>query len=100
MARHHDDPDAAFWGWCDVWLDPTFSDWNLEAEAGRLSAPALLIQGSGDPYGSLAQLERIEQWAGRPVERLVVSGGHSPHLEQDLTARIADFLLRAASTMP
>src|ERR671939_1263387 len=22
MARHHDDVDAAFFGWCDVWLDP------------------------------------------------------------------------------
>jgi pimeloyl-ACP methyl ester carboxylesterase len=21
MTRHHDDVDAAFWGWCDVWLD-------------------------------------------------------------------------------
>src|SRR3954463_2488098 len=30
MARHHDDPDAAFWGWCDVWLDPGFRAWSLE----------------------------------------------------------------------
>src|SRR3954470_9900855 len=24
MTRHHSDVDAAFWGWCDVWLDPAF----------------------------------------------------------------------------
>jgi pimeloyl-ACP methyl ester carboxylesterase len=24
MARQHDDPDAVFRGWCDVWLDPAF----------------------------------------------------------------------------
>ena len=49
MARHHDDPDAAFWGWCDVWLDPAFPEWNLEEEAGLLDAPTLLIQGAGGP---------------------------------------------------
>src|SRR6478672_672903 len=49
MARHHDDPDAAFWGWCDVWLDPAFRSWSLEPEAARLSAPTLLIQGAEDP---------------------------------------------------
>jgi pimeloyl-ACP methyl ester carboxylesterase len=82
MARHHDDPDAAFWGWCDVWLDPAFADWSLEPEAARLTVPTLLIQGADDPYGTLDQLDRIETHAPAPVERLVVPGGHSPHLEQ------------------
>jgi pimeloyl-ACP methyl ester carboxylesterase len=81
MARHHDDPDAAFWGWCDVWLDPAFPDWNLEEEAGMLTAPTLVIQGAADPYGTLAQLDRIESRARGPVQRLVLEGGHSPHLE-------------------
>jgi pimeloyl-ACP methyl ester carboxylesterase len=83
MARHHDDPDAAFWGWCDVWLDPAFRDWNVEAEAARVTAPALLIQGADDPYGSLEQLDRIEARVRGPVARVVVSGGHSPHLERE-----------------
>jgi pimeloyl-ACP methyl ester carboxylesterase len=81
MARHHDDPDAAFWGWCDVWLDPAFEQWSLEDEAGRLQAPTLLIQGEEDPYGTLAQIDRIEACAHGPVQRLVLAGGHSPHLE-------------------
>jgi pimeloyl-ACP methyl ester carboxylesterase len=81
MARHHDHPDAAFWGWCDVWLDPAFADWSLEVEAGMLQAPTLLIQGADDPYGTLAQIDRIEACARGPVRRLVLAGGHSPHLE-------------------
>ena len=81
MARHHDDPDAAFWGWCDVWLDPAFRSWSLEEEAAQLTAPSLLVQGAEDPYGSLAQLDRIQARAGGPVTRLVLPGGHSPHLE-------------------
>ena len=27
--RHHRDPDAAFFGWNDVWLDPAFPDWSI-----------------------------------------------------------------------
>jgi pimeloyl-ACP methyl ester carboxylesterase len=82
MARHHDDPDAAFHGWCDVWLDPAFRTWSLENEAGAVSAPTLLVQGADDPYGTLDQLDRIEARVRGPVRRLVVPGGHSPHLDQ------------------
>jgi pimeloyl-ACP methyl ester carboxylesterase len=94
MARHHDDPDAAFWGWCDVWLDPAFPDWSLEEEASMLTAPTLLIQGADDPYGTLAQIDRIQACARGPVQRLVLSGGHSPHLEHGprIAEAVAAFL--------
>ena len=81
MSRHHDDVDAAFNGWCDVWLDPAFRDWSLEPDAGRVDCRTLLIQGADDPYGTLDQLDRTEARVRGPVERLVVPGGHSPHLE-------------------
>jgi pimeloyl-ACP methyl ester carboxylesterase len=81
MARHHADVDAAFWGWCGVWLDPAFRDWTLDAEAARLTAPALLVQGVDDPYGSLAQLDRIVAQAPGTPERVHTRGGHSPHLD-------------------
>jgi pimeloyl-ACP methyl ester carboxylesterase len=82
MARHHDNPDAAFYGWCDVWLDPAMGDWSLEPDAAAVSAPILLIQGADDQYASLEHLDRIEARVRGPVTRLVVPGGHSPHLEQ------------------
>jgi pimeloyl-ACP methyl ester carboxylesterase len=82
MACHHDDPDAAFYGWCDVWLDPAMGDWSLEPDAAAVSAPILLIQGADDQYASLEHLDRIEARVRGPVTRLVVPGGHSPHLEQ------------------
>jgi pimeloyl-ACP methyl ester carboxylesterase len=89
MTRHHDDPDAAFNGWCDVWLDPAFRDWSLEPDAERVRSPVLLIQGADDPYGTLDQLDRIEARVRGPVERLVVPGGHSPHLEAASEVRAA-----------
>src|SRR5436190_20096335 len=48
MARHHDDPDAAFWGWAGVWLDPDFRDWDLRPLLPNLTAPLLLVQGADD----------------------------------------------------
>jgi pimeloyl-ACP methyl ester carboxylesterase len=94
MARHHDDVDAAFRGWCDVWLDPAFRDWNLEADAERVTCPALLIQGVDDPYGTLEQLDRIEARVRGPVTRLELPGGHSPHLEapEAVLAAVRDWL--------
>lgn len=99
LARHHEDPDAAFWGWCDVWLDPAFRAWTLDDEASRLTVPTLLIQGADDPYGSLAQLDRIEARARAPIERLVLPGGHSPHLDhpERVLEAIADFVSTAGS---
>jgi pimeloyl-ACP methyl ester carboxylesterase len=82
LARHHDDPDAAFYGWCDVWLDPAMREWSLEPEAAAVAAPSLLIQGADDEYASLVHLDRIEARVRGPVSRLVVPGGHRPHLEQ------------------
>ncbi|MFL5860020.1 MAG: alpha/beta fold hydrolase [Solirubrobacteraceae bacterium] len=99
MSRHHDDPDAAFWGWCDVWLDPAFGGWSLDAEVRRLAAPTLLIQGTEDPYGSLAQIDRIEAGAAGPVQRLVLPGGHSPHLDhgREVADAVAAFLRSLAA---
>jgi pimeloyl-ACP methyl ester carboxylesterase/RimJ/RimL family protein N-acetyltransferase len=96
MLRHHDDPDAAFHGWCDMWLDPAFADWNLEDDAARVSVPMLLVQGRDDPYGTLEQIDRIEARAVGPVQRLVLSGGHSPHLEHPdaVVAAVAEFAAR------
>jgi pimeloyl-ACP methyl ester carboxylesterase len=93
MARHHADVDAAFYGWCDVWLDPAFRDWSLAADAERVTCPALLIQGVDDPYGTLEQLDRIEARVRGPVTRREVPGGHSPHLEatEDVLAAISEF---------
>ena len=96
MARHHDDVDAAFWGWCDVWLDPAFRDWSLEADAERVTCPALLIQGVEDPYGTLEQLDRIR---APQAERLMVPGGHSPHFDagDEVVSSIASFCERTAA---
>lgn len=99
LAKYHADVDGAFWGWNRAWLDPGFRTWNLEAYLPRITAPTLIVQGSADQYGTLAQVEAIERQLGGPHETLLVEGaGHAPFRDQPalVHARIADFVLRHA----
>ena len=59
LARYHDDPDSAFWGWNDIWLDPAFRGWNIEAVLPAITKPVLAVQGEDDEYGTMAQVDRI-----------------------------------------
>jgi pimeloyl-ACP methyl ester carboxylesterase len=82
MVRHHRDPDAAFYGWNNVWLHPDFPGWDIRPGIGDIDRPLLLIQGKRDQYGTLAQLDEIERNASVPVERAHLDCGHAPHLER------------------
>jgi len=82
LARYHADPDSAFRGWNDIWLDPAFRRWNIEADLDTIGCPVLAVQGTDDEYGTLAQIGRIQ--ARLPKTRLLVipKCGHSPHRDQ------------------
>jgi len=81
MDRHHRDPAVTFGNWCGFWLDPAFRGWSIEKLLLAVTAPALLIQGAQDEYGTLAQLDAIERGVSATTRRLVVPGGHSPQVE-------------------
>jgi pimeloyl-ACP methyl ester carboxylesterase len=83
MTRYHDDPTATFRGWNDVWGSPDFRSWNIEDRLPGIRCPMLVVQGTADEYGTVAQVEAIASGVTVPVDRLVLDGvGHSPHLEQ------------------
>jgi pimeloyl-ACP methyl ester carboxylesterase len=96
MARHHRDPDAAFFGWNDVWLHPRFPQWDITGEVGNVSCPLLLMQGERDQYGTLAQLDAIERAAKGPVTRVHLDCQHSPPTELPVqtVAAITEFVRR------
>jgi pimeloyl-ACP methyl ester carboxylesterase len=82
LARYHDDVDSTFYGWSDVWLSPGFRTWNIEGYLPTITAPALLVQGGADQYGTVAQLDTIAHGTSGAVERVVVAEAtHAPHLE-------------------
>jgi pimeloyl-ACP methyl ester carboxylesterase len=95
MARHHADGDATFYSWNDIWLSPTFRDWNIEPDLERVRAPILAIQGANDEYGTIAQIESIADRAGGMVDSILLAGcGHAPHVDRPafVAAAIAGWL--------
>ncbi|TMV07261.1 alpha/beta hydrolase [Ruegeria sediminis] len=81
MAKYHRDPEGAFRGWCDTWLDAGFKGWNVSEVIDYIRVPILAIQGRGDQYGTLAQIDEIETRAYCPVDTAVLDCQHAPHHE-------------------
>ncbi len=82
LGRHHDDPDAAFWGWNTIWLDPAFRDWSIEHLLPGIDCPVLAIQGEDDEYASLAQIDRIADGAADVRLMALPNCRHSPQVDQ------------------
>jgi pimeloyl-ACP methyl ester carboxylesterase len=82
LARHHDDPDSAFHGWNDIWLDARFRGWNITPEIGTIACPLLAVQGLDDEYGTLAQIRGIRERLPQTQLLELPACGHSPHRDQ------------------
>ena len=94
-VHHGANTDCAFWGWNDVWLDPDFKNWNIEAFLPPINVPLLAIQGTSDAYGTMAQIESIQRRCGVPVAiQMIADCGHAPHMENSDTVLtgIRDFI--------
>jgi pimeloyl-ACP methyl ester carboxylesterase len=90
LSRYHDDPDSAFRGWNDAWLDPAFRGWNIETAIETIRCPVLAVQGEDDEYGTLEQIRAVARIVPHAKTLTLPACGHSPHRDQP------DALLRAA----
>jgi len=80
---HYDNVDCAFLGWNRAWLDPDFMQWNIEKYLPGINVPQLIIQGENDQYGTVAQVDSIEEKSGSTVTvHILENCQHSPHKEQ------------------
>ena len=82
LARYHDDPDSAFWGWNRIWLHPPFKQWSIAQEIGAVTCPLLAVQGLDDEYGTLEQIHGIARRVPQTELLEVAECGHSPHRDQ------------------
>jgi pimeloyl-ACP methyl ester carboxylesterase len=94
LARYHGDPDSAFHGWNDIWLDPAFRAWNIEDCLPRIRCPLLAVQGEDDEYGTMAQVDAIARLVPHARLLKLPACGHSPHRDQPaaLLGAVAAFL--------
>ena len=102
LARYHDDPDSAFWGWNRIWLHPPFRDWSIEREIETIACPLLAVQGLDDEYGTLEQIRGIARRLPRTELIELPDCGHSPHRDQAerLIAASAGFIARHRDAGP
>lgn len=96
LARHHDDVEAMFRGWNEAWLDPDFeTSFDLTAALPAIRVPILIVQGKGDPYGTIRQVRAAEERCRVPVETVLLEEcGHAPYRDQSAATleAVADFL--------
>ncbi|MBS0435398.1 MAG: alpha/beta hydrolase, partial [Proteobacteria bacterium] len=82
LAKYHDDPDSAFWGWNRIWLHPPFKQWSIEDEIASIACPLLAVQGLDDEYGTLEQIRGIARRVPQTELLELPQCGHSPHKDQ------------------
>jgi len=95
LAKHHADPDSAFWGWNTVWLSEAFRPWNITPELAAIRCPVLAIQGLDDEYGTLAQILGIRDAVPHTQLLELPACGHSPHKDQPQA--VIDAAIRAVT---
>jgi pimeloyl-ACP methyl ester carboxylesterase len=96
LARHHDDPDSAFRGWNDIWLDAAFRAWSIADEIAPFTGPVLAVQGLDDEYGTLEQIHGIARRLPQTELLELPACGHSPHRDQPaaLERAVVEFIDR------
>lgn len=100
---HGEKADDTFYGWSSAWQQPAFQDWNIEDLLPGIVIPTLVMQGTNDQYGTLAQVDAVIDGVTGPVETMVLENcGHVPHLEQpeETLAAMVAFLRQWLKTNP
>ncbi|MBM9624535.1 alpha/beta fold hydrolase [Streptomyces zhihengii] len=97
LALLHNDPEAAFRGWHDVWTSDDVCGWSVTDLLNSITLPVLVIHGQRDAAGS-AQADAVTQLVDSPVTRVdIEEATHEvplshPEVVQDA---VVDFLATA-----
>ena len=97
LARYHADVDATVHGWSDVWLKGDFRKWDLTEFLAYIRVPVLIVQGEGDQYGTVRQIEIAQEECYCPVEVALLPGAkHVPQREapEATTKAVVEFIER------
>ena len=79
---HGSKTDELFRAWASTWTSGEFRSWNIEKFLPANHCDCLIIQGEGDEYGTLQQVERItNQISGEATKLVLPNVKHTPHKE-------------------
>ena len=92
---HGDKTEDLFFAWANTWTAEYFQDWNIVDDLKGINAPAFILQGQLDQYGTERQLELLKNVLQNQCITAMLPGlGHHPHLEamENMVERISNFL--------
>jgi pimeloyl-ACP methyl ester carboxylesterase len=83
-----------FYDWANTWLSDAFRNWDIRNEINTFQIPVLAIQGTGDQYGTEAQVQSIVSNHQNRTGMMIADCGHHPHLEktQELVRTISKWI--------
>lgn len=82
LGRYHADVDSLFWGWNNIWLDPSFRNWNIESFLNLIRCSVLVVQGAQDEYGTTSQIEAIQRVIPSASAIVFENCKHAPHRDR------------------
>jgi pimeloyl-ACP methyl ester carboxylesterase len=97
LKRWHADVDCAFRSWSEPWLSPQFKSFDITEALGYIRVPILVVQGENDQYGTLKQVEAVQQECYCPVEAAILKKvRHVPYREapEPTLKIVAEFINR------
>jgi pimeloyl-ACP methyl ester carboxylesterase len=92
---HGDNTDTLFRAWTQTWTRADFRNWNIESFLPAITCSVLVLQGTNDEFGSLAQVNSILNSVSGNAEKVLIEGsGHTPHKEtpEETLAAVAGFI--------
>jgi len=101
LAKYHG--EKAQWvlaAWTDIWLDPAFACWCLDAYLEAVKCPVLVMHGDQDEYGTTDFAHRIAQGVSGFSQTVILNNiKHVPHRQcpQKVVTSISSFLARIQS---
>ena len=64
-------------------MDDKFKNWNITNILKDIKIPILAIQGKDDPYGTLSQIEILEENLKGKLKKLILNNcGHNPLIDK------------------
>lgn len=103
LSRFHGEKtEGIFKAWSDTWLSDWFKYWNIEYLLPSIECPVLVLQGTKDQYGTVAQVESIASKTLNAQKAMVERCGHAPHQESTdvILQLMTEFLERQMHNSP
>jgi len=100
LGRYHANVDSLFWGWNNIWLDPSFRSWNIESFLDLIRCPVLVLQGAQDEYGTTKQVDAIQRRIPSASTVILDDCKHAPHRDRcEATLSAISQFLRAVPSL-